>query len=320
MALIKNLARHIPAIRQLQAARDSLLAERAIIESEKASLQVRLSVASRERDLALSKKEAALTQQALAHLERDAAHSAKAYALAQLDAMRDERDDLAKKASLLFVPPPNQAFDHHVSLGYDCEVGFQFKRALGKSHSGFFTWNVSTPESIVSLLTSGFSGILEADNLTPAANGHMAHDASHNFYFHHEFDPEKFKDDIEFSDKLERLRGKFGYFIDGFKRRAKSAQRTVYFYKCITSDAKERSRAIYGALAPYHSGNPFHLVVLQTSESEEPDWNILGISNRYLKRFAPHYDATDAHVGSWDTVFHEFPHIGGMKLADYNVL
>jgi hypothetical protein len=135
---------------------------------------------------------------------------------------------------------------------------------------------------------------------------------------HHEFNPEKFKESEDFSNKLNQLRSKFTHFLEAFKGRASSQACTAYFYKCSAPNAQDRAIATHEALARYHGCNPFHLIILQSSDRSESDWKIPGISNRYLKRLAPPDDAPDAHVESRDFVFHEFPHKGGMRLANYN--
>ncbi len=61
----------------------------------------------------------------------------------------------------------------------------------------------------------------------------------------------------------------------------------------------------------------FILIVLQTSDNEEPNWELPRVYNRYLKRFSPIDDTPDAHVPSWDNVFQEFPHKKPLRLANY---
>lgn len=210
-----------------------------------------------------------------------------------------------------------RVFDRYASLGRDCEVGFQFKRILGRQESGFFNWNYTNPEPLLSLLSSDFSGILEESNLSLHAGGSMIRDASHDFFVHHEFDINLFNAASDFSEKLNKLRAKFRHFINDFKNSADSANLTAYFLKYEDSSAREFALKVQTELKRYHKLNPFAVIVLQTSDREETDWCLPGIHNRYLKRFAPYDDTLDAHVASWNNIFREFPHKSQMQFTNY---
>lgn len=210
-----------------------------------------------------------------------------------------------------------QVFDRYTSLGRDCEVGFQIKRVLGFQESGFFNWNYTDPEPLVSLLSSDFSGILQPENLSVHNGGALIRDASHGFFMHHEFDVERFKAAPDFSEKLAELKAKFLYFVRDFKRAAASRQKTVYFLKYEGTDARSFALRIREELVRYHQGNPFKIVFLQAADRYESEWGLAGIHNRYLKRFAPFDDTLDAHVPTWDKVFREFPHKLPLRLANY---
>jgi hypothetical protein len=208
-------------------------------------------------------------------------------------------------------------FDQYTSLGRDCEVGFQFKRVLGFQESGFFNWNYTDPEPLLSLLSSDFAGILEANNLSVHADGALIHDASHHFFLHHEFDIHLFQNASDFSEKLIKTKNKFDYFIHEFKKAAHSNTRTAYFLKYEAPDARTFALKLQAELKRYHEENPFTVIVLQTIDRAEDDWGVAGIHNRYLKRFAPYDDTLDAHVPSWDNIFREFPHKSPLRLANY---
>lgn len=208
-------------------------------------------------------------------------------------------------------------FDRYASLGRDCEVGFQFKRVLGFQESGFFNWNYTDPEALLSLLSADFAGILQPENLTLHTGGALVRDAAHGYFLHHEFDVERFKAAPDFGLKLAALRQKSQYFIQSFRKNAASPGRTAYFFKCEAPEARSLALRIQSLLQRYHTGGGFVVLVLQTEDRAEPDWGVPGIHNRYLKRFAPYDDTLDAHVPSWDKVFIEFPHKTPLKLANY---
>jgi hypothetical protein len=208
-------------------------------------------------------------------------------------------------------------YDRYASLGRDCEVGFQLKRVRGAQESGFFNWNITEPPALLSLLRHDFAGVLQPENLSLHGGGSLVRDASHDFMVHHEFDPVLFKEAPDFAAKLAVLQGKTRYFAELFRRQAAEPGRTAYFYKCIWPGAREFALAAQAELARYHGENPFTLILLQTAEHYEPDWQLPGIHNRYLKRFAPYDDTPDAYVPGWDAVFREFPHNGTMNLVNY---
>lgn len=210
-----------------------------------------------------------------------------------------------------------QVFDRYASLGRDCEVGFQIKRVLGRQESGFFNWNYTDPEPLISLLSSDFFGILEPENLSVHTGGALIHDASHGFFMHHEFDIEQFRDAPDFLKRLADLKEKSNYFIDDFKRAAASREKTVYFLKYEATDARSFALRVQAELTRYHQTNPFTIVFLQTEDRAESDWCLRGIHNRYLKQFAPYDDTLDAHVPTWDDIFREFPHKSPLRLANY---
>lgn len=211
----------------------------------------------------------------------------------------------------------DQLFDRYVSLGCNCEVGFQLKRVRGAAESGFFTWNITEPDALISLLESDFSGILRKENLSVHTGGHLVRDTSHDFMVHHLFDPVQFKSAPDFEDKLEALRAKFDYFVRKFREEAASPGHTAYFYKNVHSDPRGFALQVQALLKRYHGANPFTLILLQPVENMAPDWGLPGIRNRYLKRFAPYDDTPDGHVPSWDAVFREFPHREPLLLANY---
>jgi hypothetical protein len=206
-------------------------------------------------------------------------------------------------------------FDRYVSLGRDCEVGFQLKRVRGAQESGFFNWNFTEPEALLSLLKSNFFGILQENNLSIHLDGALVRDSSHGFFVHHDFDIKSFKSAPDFPKKLKRLQDKFTYFVDTFRKGAQSPGRTAYFFKCEIPDARDAALAIRAELGRYHEQNSFSLIVVQTSDRAEVDWGISAIHNRYLKRFSPHDETLDAHVPSWDNIFREFPHRIPLRLA-----
>jgi hypothetical protein len=211
-----------------------------------------------------------------------------------------------------------QKYQHYVSLGYNCEIAFQFRRLLGLDSSSFFSWNITPFRALQSLLKSGFSGILAAENLRKHGDGSLVWDKSHEFAFHSPFSTPEPHDDPNFAEQLEAFRKKTKYLIDKFVEVAHSGETVAYFYKTEEADAHTAAVALRFLLDEYHQGRDnYTLILLQTADRAESDWGEARIANRYLKRFGPWHDATDGHVQSYDKVFREFPHVDTMRLAGY---
>ncbi len=65
-----------------------------------------------------------------------------------------------------------ESFDEYVSLGSDCEVGFQFRRVLGHDSSSFCNWNVTGIAALERLLATRFAEVLQEQNIAPMPTSH----------------------------------------------------------------------------------------------------------------------------------------------------
>ena len=210
-------------------------------------------------------------------------------------------------------------FDHYVSLGYNCEVAFQFRRILGKDSASFFSWNITSFDSLKSLLRTRFDGILKAENLEPHWDGSLILDKSHQYYFHSPFQAPNPLDDANFEANLKTFQEKVNYLIEKLNSQANSGERVAYFYRTDEGNARAHALDVYNYLREIlNNADNFTLIILQQEEKAEAEWgDVAGIKNRYLRRFAPGHDASDGHVQSYDKVFREFPSKEPMFFAGY---
>jgi Putative papain-like cysteine peptidase (DUF1796) len=207
-------------------------------------------------------------------------------------------------------------FDHYVSLGNNCEVAFQMRRVLGYDRSNFFNWNITPVHSLISLLRSDFSDILEVHNLSHGS-GNLFHDAAHDYYLHTEFSYPDMMADGQFESKLELLRKKSEYLIEGFRTLA-TRGRIAFFYKTDETDSlPHHMNIVQDLLSKYVPIDQFLLIVAQPAANLAEPRNENNIMYRPLTRLAPAWDAHDGHVSSWDRIFAEFPHKQEMRLAGY---
>jgi hypothetical protein len=207
-------------------------------------------------------------------------------------------------------------FDEYISLGDRCEVAFQFRRVLGRDSSSFFSWNITPLPTLIRLLETNFEGIFELENLE--AGEYLVYDKAARFHFHLQGEGRKSNVHPAFPGDVARHRDKARYLIDKLFSDAKSGKRVAYFYRANTNDdVRAGMLRVRDLLAALHGGINFALIVVQDRKKFEPDWNIEGVHNRYLRRLADDDDQGDAHLQSWDKIFSEFPHKEPLKRCDW---
>ena len=207
-------------------------------------------------------------------------------------------------------------FDEYVSLGDRCEVAFQFRRVLGRDSSSFFSWNITPLDTLIRLLETNFSGIFELQNLE--ADEYLVYDRYGGFHFHLQGEGRKSSLHPSFPADVARHREKARYLIDKLKRDGRSGKRIAYFYRAETDDdVRSGMTRVRDLLATLHGQINFKLIILQDRSKTEPDWNIEGLHNRYLRRLAMYDDQGDGHLQSWDQIFAEFPHKEPLRRCDW---
>jgi hypothetical protein len=207
-------------------------------------------------------------------------------------------------------------YDEYISLGDRCEVAFQFRRVLGRESSSFFSWNITPLPTLARLLETRFAGIFELENLRP--DEYLVYDKAAHFFFHLQGEGRKSADHPSFPDDVARHKEKAAYLINKLYSDASSGKRIAYFYR---ADSKDDVRSdiirVRDQLAKLHGGINFSLVVVQSQNKAEPDWQIEGVYNRYLRRLAADDDQGDGHLQSWDKIFREFPYVQPLRLCDW---
>ncbi|MBL6078692.1 hypothetical protein JMJ56_11795 [Belnapia sp. T18] len=215
----------------------------------------------------------------------------------------------------------SEKFEEYISLGSDCEVGFQFRRVLGRDSSSFFSWNVTGIAALERLLATRFDGVLQEADISAHADGSMLLDGGYGYKFHSPFRGYDFRADPDYAARWADHLEKAGYLIAKFLRGRPAGHRTAYFYKIEPEEEVAELRrllpAVRGQLLDIHGPSHFELVVVLPQDRFEEDWGEARIHNRYVRRLAPWHDATDGHVSSWDRIFSEFPHTEPLRLAGY---
>jgi hypothetical protein len=209
-------------------------------------------------------------------------------------------------------------FDSYVSLGENCEIAFQMRRVLRRDESSFFGWNITSFSAFECLVDCDFQGIMQPENFRFHGSGDLVRDLHCDYLFHSDFPRVANVDFAAFPEIIAAHRSKAQYLVEKFYETARTGGKVVYFYKTPVEDARDKAPGMVERLLKASEGREnFRLVIVQTADRAEPDWNMNLVSNRYVRRFAPYDDAHDGHVSTWDRIFAEFPHAQGLQLAGY---
>jgi hypothetical protein len=199
-------------------------------------------------------------------------------------------------------------YDNYVSLGRNCEVAFQFRRLLGKDVACYFNWLWTPLTSLVRIIDNDFAGAFEKDHLE-ATQDKMVLDHVYGIKYHSPFWKELGTElsGARFHELHTQALGKIELFKNRFRTLANSKKNVLYFITTTELDARERAAELRDILVARYPHHDFRVLVLMTEDRREADWAEDRIHNRYLERFAPVLQASDAHQPSWDRIFTEFP-------------
>ena len=201
----------------------------------------------------------------------------------------------------------SDVFDHYVSLGVNCELDTQFRRVLGaKEESGFFASGVTRLAPLVSLLSSGFADICQAENLEYRGISTLVTDTAHGNTFHWA-GPGIEEINNPNAESFIRNSGRLHYLAAKFRRIAASGDSIAFFYTCQHESPFEPLAQVADLLEKRYGAEDFKLIVVQSIDKLEPDWDHPRLVNRYVERFAPWGDVPDASEACWDRIFAEFP-------------
>jgi tetratricopeptide (TPR) repeat protein len=211
------------------------------------------------------------------------------------------------------VVSPLGKFDQYISLGFNCEAGLQFQR-IGWNQSSFFRFTLAPFEALCALLQNDFAGIYQRENLVPCDED-MVTDLGTGIGFHSRMrsvvdsatNRYRFEPNPDLVEIHRAEAEKASYLAEKWRQQARSAMRILYFLKLEGPKARERAIYLRDLILRFYPQHDFMLLVLQTEEQREPDWNVDRIVNRYLVRFCPPTDAFNGDTASWDRLFEEFP-------------
>ncbi|MFC7690640.1 DUF1796 family putative cysteine peptidase [Paeniroseomonas aquatica] len=211
-------------------------------------------------------------------------------------------------------------YDEYISLGSDCEGGFQIRRILGHDSSNYFNWNVTDLQALKRLLENRFAGVLQPGNVSVHGDGGLLNDHLYEYKFHS-------PSTARTSATTRRSRPIPGSPGEGAvpHRQIPAGAAGRACHRLFLQGRGDRGAGapqrilpeVRDILAGIHGAAPFVIVAVMAEDRREEPWGLPQIHNRYLRRIAPWNDAPDGHVGSWDRLFYEFPHKEPMRFSGY---
>lgn len=180
--------------------------------------------------------------------------------------------------------------DEIVSLGYNCEVGFQTRRWYGETFNGFFRWRTCDIDAIVRLIDNSFDNVLELDAIGPGVNEDMLRDNNYGFEFH----------------KVDDLANEREKMLALGRRFMRPAGSRLYLLKPRHEDVTDEKLARLADALNKIDPN-YDLVLLVAPESPRPNVLPERFHIRPLDFFAPEHAADTGHEEGYDRVFEEFP-------------
>lgn len=185
-------------------------------------------------------------------------------------------------------------FGHAVSVGGDCQPAHQIRRITGRHEAHVFDWLLVRADGVARLIDSGFDGWLQTGALSLETQPY-AHirDAAHNVHFLHDFPLEP-----GFEADADRVRAKYGVLVQRWHLLLASEAAVLFVWK--GDEGRDAVAPIARALRRARGARPFRLLALR-SDVQEADWQLPGVTNRFLRQPAPcDWTGDDA---AWDDLF-----------------
>jgi hypothetical protein len=195
------------------------------------------------------------------------------------------------------------------SIGDNCEFGF-VQRALGHEVSSLLRWTFldSTASTIAGISTS-FADVFMFENLVPAADGTMVRDHVHGIAFHTDMRAERTLSGWAFVAPEQERRAihatesqKFLHLRDKFDRSIVAGDR-IYVAKRDSGLTPAEAEALSNSIGA--RGGGALLYVTPAGVDERPGTVRLvhdRLAHGIVERFAPHTQADDIALTSWETV------------------
>jgi len=225
--------------------------------------------------------------------------------------------NIINKIRKLFGLKPQRYYGHIISLGYNCEVSFQFFKKYHFTESSLFAWcacpNINTMITSINNLETVGSGELKPVNP-------MWQCQNTKIYFHGKGSPKEWNNNPtqEFFDKdLAELKSRLAHLRNKFITAGQDGKTNLYIYKCspneeiLSHDTLELLfENLYEAIRNKCS-NPFDLLIILEKRMFPNIEQALENPHIFVRRVK--FFTHPAHVTSkpydkkgWSKIFNEF--------------
>lgn len=198
---------------------------------------------------------------------------------------------------------PQREYDHILTLGYNCEVAYQFFHLYHFLESGLFSWTYSyrlqdTVDALEHLDRLGTDGFLATNHVWECRNTKIC--------FHGKDLP-----GMSVAEAQQELTERIAYLKNKWARACAAKDQTVLFViKIRMQPAEENARQIiqlYDTLKKMTAA-PFDLLVIHGKLTTLPDFNNPHIFVRQVDHYAPDDDVPHkmAATKDWEQIFFEF--------------
>jgi len=204
-------------------------------------------------------------------------------------------------------------YDAYISLGTNCEAGFQLRR-IGYEESSFFRWTLSSYKSTYKLIQNDFINIFLKENLVPVWDN-MVEDKTYKISFHSKMLSQKheqnetreFLKNYDFNRIYQSEYQKIQHFIQKWFDLVNSDQLVLYILKEEKHGSKYNGKKLLDLLESKYPNHKFEIAYIQHEEKKEADWEFDKLNNIYFPCFAPISHADQGDKKSWDALFARFP-------------
>jgi hypothetical protein len=213
-------------------------------------------------------------------------------------------------------------YDHIVSLGYNCEISFQFSRYFDFLSSNLFAWSyipntdcllncIKNPANILAGEITGPYPLYECENTKVRFHGRSLNVIDFNGNINEQIR----KDDIsELKSRINYLKSKFQKILD-------HDGSVLYIMKLKSPEQDENNwlesninfvKELNNVLLEKRNGKNFDLLIIIESKYYNENWNLLNNENIYIRtvnNYTPETNVGDEKVSDlngWRKIFIEF--------------
>ena len=207
-------------------------------------------------------------------------------------------------------------YDEYISLGGNCEIGFQFRR-YGKEPSSLFSWLVSDIDKITNTLEKNFQDFYEFEDLIPYAHD-MVKSTKSGFSFHsrmHSKYNSKIKK-MEFIHSIDKRReffekekSKYNYLIEKWNNLSRSELKVVYFIKDMLNYDDKRIIRLEQVIKNKFPKHNFKIVVVREGKRLPKESLTSNADICYVNFFSDkkHPAVQIIDLDAWDKIYALYP-------------